>query len=114
MKFLLNVLRVTASVVGACPIPIQGPHPFSITRAPALIMSSKSPFEAKFSKTCLEPGETVKLMLLLIFFPFSKLATIFRSLRDELVQLPIQTWSIGVPSRSFTGSTLSGLWGRAI
>src|SRR5450759_4483622 len=93
---------------------MQGPQAFSRILAPDSIKDSSSPEAARFCMACLEPAETVRLLFSLTFLLFNRAETIFRSRNDELVQLPMQTWSTGVPSSSLTALTLSGLWGNAI
>src|SRR3989304_1017784 len=95
-------------------MPMQGPQADSRIRPPAAMRSFRAPFAAIMVYTCLEPGVTVKLMSGWTVFPFSIVATVIRSRYDELVQLPTQTWESFVPSTSETGTTLSGLEGRAI
>src|SRR3990172_200859 len=95
-------------------MPMQGPQADSRIRPPAAMRSASAPFEAIMVYTCLEPGVTVKLMSGWTVFPLSIVATVIRSRNEELVQLPTQTWESFVPSTSETGTTLSGLDGRAI
>ncbi len=40
-------------------------------------------------------------------------ATVASSRYEEFVQLPMQTWSTGMPASSRTVPTWSGLWGLA-
>ena len=40
-------------------------------------------------------------------------ATVARSLYEEFVQEPMQTWSTFTPARLLTGTTLPGEWGAA-
>jgi hypothetical protein len=45
------------------------------------------------------------------FFPLRILATLIRSIKEELLQLPIQTCFTSFPAISLTGQTWSGLDG---
>ena len=65
-------------------------------------------------RTWREPGEMDKLTLGAMVLPLSMAATFSISLREELVQEPIQTWSTFTVLRVLTSTTLSGLWGQAI
>ena len=74
-KLRLNVLKEIPSLLGACPIPIQGPHAHSRTLAPASIMSANAPFWASILNTCFDPGEIVRLTFSLTVLPFKIFAT---------------------------------------
>ena len=49
------------------------------TRAPAAIMSARAPFSASMVKTCLDPGEMVRLTLGCTVFPLRMRATLSMS-----------------------------------
>ncbi len=72
-------------------MPIQGPQPGSITRAPAAIRSARAPLRATMVSTCLLPGLMTRDTLRATVLPRSMAATVSRSRRDELVQEPMQT-----------------------
>ncbi len=72
-------------------MPMHGPHAHSRILAPDLTMSASSPVSIRRRRTCLEPGDTVKLTSSLILRSFTMPATVFMSLREELVQLPTHT-----------------------
>ena len=55
-----------------------------------------------------------RLTLGSMVLPLSMAATFSISLREELVQEPMHTWSTLTAERVFTSTTLSGLWGQAI
>ena len=107
-KLRLLVRTDTASVLGACPAPMQNPQVDSRTLAPLAMMSARPPFRAIISSTWRDPGAMPKLTSGWTFFPFSRDATIIRSRNDELVQEPTITWSTFVPATSFTVAILSG------
>ena len=91
LKFLLKVRSDTAPDLGDCPIPMQGPHAFSIILAPADIITARAPFSASFVRILLEPGEITRLTSGCTLRPFNICATFIRSAYDEFVQLPIAT-----------------------
>jgi hypothetical protein len=109
----LNVLSDTALVAGAWPIPIQGPHAASSILAPAATISARAPFAASMLRTCFEPGAITRLTPGLTLLPLRMRATFIISTYDELVQLPIQTWSTLIFPISLAFFTLSGLCGIA-
>src|SRR3989338_2536921 len=95
---------------------MHGPHVASSILAPASIMLASPLLREIISKTCFEPGEIVMLTFgLTLCPPFLNIsATTIKSLYEELVQLPMQTWSTFIPSSSETLHTASGLCGFAI
>ncbi len=113
-KLRLKVRSVTAPLGGAWPMPMQGPQASSSTRAPAATMAASEPLSAIIFITCREPGEMTRLTRGSTRRSASTVATSSRSCSDELVQLPMQTWSTGLPASSRTGTTLSGLCGCAM
>ncbi len=72
-------------------MPIQGPHADSKIRAPAVIKSVSAPSRANIASTCFEPQEITKLTSGWTVLPFKISATLFISVKEELVQLPIAT-----------------------
>ena len=78
---------VTFSCHGA----MQGPQADSRIRAPAPIRSASAPFSASMVSTCLEPGLIESSTSGATVLPRSIAATVIRSAREELVQLPMQT-----------------------
>src|SRR3990170_4679629 len=115
-KFLLNVRRDTPPEEGDWPLPMQGPHVFSRILMPASTRLASPFLWAIMSRTCLLPGDTVTLTSgWTLYPPFLKTSeTTMRSLYEEFVQLPMQTWSTLNPSMSVTLQTLSGECGWAI
>ena len=83
--------RLTPPEFGENPMPMQGPHAHSSTRAPDARMSDSAPRSASMVSTCREPGETDTLTFGETVRPFSSAATFNRSDSDELVQEPMQT-----------------------
>ena len=77
-------------------------------------MSARAPQLDSMVRTWREPGETDRDTEGWMVLPFSIAATFRRSIRLELVQEPIQTWSTLTSFRDATSTTLSGLWGQAI
>ena len=112
-KLRLKVRRDTPAELGDWPMPMQGPQAHSKILAPADIMSARAPFAASIWYTCLEPQPMVRLTSGWTVLPLSTAATRIMSRYDELVQEPMQTWSILMPESSDTGFTASGLWGQA-
>jgi len=55
LKVSVEVLKETASVAGACPIPIHGPQALSSILAPAATMSASAPFWQALSAPVLNP-----------------------------------------------------------
>jgi len=68
---------------------------------------------ASIVSTCFEPGAITRLTSGCTFFPLSIAATFIISMYEELVQLPIATWSTFILPISLTFATLSGLCGCA-
>ena len=60
-KLRLKVRKLTASVAGAWPMPMQGPQAHSSTLAPAATIFASAPFDASMVSTCREPGEMTRL-----------------------------------------------------
>ena len=94
-------------------MPMQGPQPHSSTRAPAAMSLASAPLAARAFSTWREPGETVRLTLGATCRPASMPATRIMSQKEEFVQLPMHTWSMGSPAIFETSVTLSGLLGCA-
>ena len=113
-KFLLNDLKLIPPEFGEKPIPIQGPQPHSRSLAPDARISLSAPQSESMESTCFEPQETDMLTLSEIFLPFSILAHLSISLKEEFVHDPMHTWSILIPDTSLTLTTLSGWCGQAI
>jgi hypothetical protein len=63
---------------------------------------------------CREPGESVMCKLGATLLPFIICAVTIKSRYDELTDEPTDTCRTGIPTISFTGTTLSGLCGCAI
>ena len=78
-KLRLKVLRLTASVAGAWPMPMHGPQAHSSTLAPADTIFARAPFEASIVSTCLEPGEMTRLTFGATVWPSSISATFIMS-----------------------------------
>src|SRR4030067_825226 len=115
-KFRLKVRSETPPDGGDWPLPMQGPQVDSRMRAPASIRYESPLLRAIMSRTCFDPGEMVMLTSGWTLKPpfLNVSATSIRSLKDEFVQLPTQTWSTFMPSISETLQTWSGMWGLAI
>ena len=90
-KLRLKVRSETPLLLGENPIPMQGPQADSRIRAPAPIRSASAPFSASMVSTCLEPGLIESSTSGATVLPRSIAATVIRSAREELVQLPMQT-----------------------
>jgi len=113
LKFRLNERTETAPLAGDWPMPMHGPQPGSITRAPAAIRSARAPLRATMVSTCLEPGLMTRDTPGAMVLPRSMAATVSKSRTDEFVQDPMQTCCTGCPAISSTGTTASGLCGTA-
>ena len=112
-KLRLKVRRDTPALLGLKPMPMQGPQAHSSTRAPLASMSVSAPQSASIDSTWRLPGEIDRLTEGFTVRPFSSAATFSISIRLELVQEPMHTWSTFVPFNSPAFFTLSGLWGQA-
>ena len=66
------------------------------------------------SRMCREPGVTVIWMFGCTTLSRRTEATVARSPKEEFTDEPTQTWTVGVPATSRTGTTLPGEEGFAI
>ena len=113
LKLRLKVRRDTPSVLGANPIPIQGPQALSKMRNPARIKSPKIPAFSAISKVVRLPGAIPASTPGAMCLPRTMAATAARSSKELLVQEPIQTWVTVSPATEAISATASGEWGLA-
>ena len=107
------VLIDTPAERGLIEFPMQKPHALSRILAPASMRSARYPSRASIAITWREPGAMPRPTRELTFLPLSIFATVTRSLYDEFVQEPMQTWSTFMPASSEILFTFPGLCGQA-
>src|SRR5690606_35681330 len=96
----LRLLVLTAYCPGASWSPFMAmhiEHPASRHSAPASLKTRSSPSASACAFTCCEPGTTISRTLSATLRPLISFAASRKSVMRELVQLPINTTSTGLP-----------------